>query len=412
MNMQCRALNAIVLVVFFTAGVMAQSAGQDWPQWRGPNRDGAVIQFVPPSSWPEALTRQWQVEVGEGYASPVIAGDRVFVHTRRGDEEVVSALDATTGALVWQEAYPAPYELHPAAVQHGLGPKSTPATGDGKLFTFGISGILSSFDLATGRLLWRRDAPAVGPYYGTAMSPVVEGDLLIAHVGGHDQGALTAFEAASGEARWSWSGDGPSYGSPVVSELGGVRQVVTYTQSYLVGIAVASGELLWQVPFTTPSVQNTVTPIVAGDVVISSGLAKGLSALRVEREDDVWTTETIWENRSVSFYMSSPVLVGGAIYGLSDRNSGQYVCVDVATGETLWMSEGRQAANAAVVRAGELLLLLNNAAELFILETSRRGFEPLRRYDVADSQTWAHPAIVGDSLFVKDESTLARWTLR
>ncbi len=412
MNMQCRALNAIVLAVFFTAGVMAQSSGSDWPQWRGPNRDGAVIQFVPPSPWPEALTRQWQVEVGEGYASPVIAGDRVFVHTRRGDEEVVSALDATTGDLVWQEAYPALYALHPAAVQHGLGPKSTPATGDGKLFTFGISGILSGFDLATGQLLWRRDAPAVGPYYGTAMSPVVEGDLLIAHVGGHDQGALTAFEAASGEARWSWSGDGPSYGSPVVLELGGVRQVVTYTQSYLVGIAVASGELLWQVPFTTRSAQNTVTPIVAGDVVISSGLEKGLSALRVEREDDVWTTQTIWENRSVSFYMSSPVLVGGAIYGLSDRNSGQYVSVDVATGETLWMSEGRQAANAAVVWAGELLLLLNNAAELFILETSRRGFEPLRRYDVADSQTWAHPAIVGNSLFVKDESTLARWTLR
>ena len=124
------------------------------------------------------------------------------------------------------------------------------------------------------------------------------------------------------------------------------------------------------------------------------------------------TTHTIWENRSVSFYMSSPVIVGGAIYGLSDRNSGQYVCVDIATGETLWMSEGRQAANAAVVRAGDVLLLLNNAAELFVLETPRRGFEPLRRYDVAESQTWAHPAIVGDSLFVKDESTLARWTLR
>ena len=400
------------LVPVGLAVISAQSQSADWPQWRGPNRDGAVIQFVPPPAWPEALTRQWQVEVGEGYASPVVAGDRVFVHTRRGDDEVVSALDATTGDVVWQAAYPAPYELHPAAVQHGLGPKSTPAISDGKLFTFGISGILSGFDLATGQLLWRRDAPAAGPYYGTAMSPVVEGDLLIAHVGGHDHGALTAFDTASGEERWSWSGDGPSYASPVVSELGGVRQVVTYTQSYLVGIAVASGELLWQVPFTTRSVQNTVTPIVEGDIVISSGLAKGLSALRVERADDAWTTHTIWENRSVSFYMSSPVIAGGAIYGLSDRNSGQYVCVDVASGDTLWMSEGRQAANAAVVRAGDVLLLLNNAAELFILETSRRGFEPLRRYDVAESQTWAHPAIVGDSLFVKDESTLARWSLR
>ena len=408
-------MRAPTIAVFVTAALcapLAQSQPTNWPQWRGPNRDGAATARGPSTSWPDAITRRWRVEVGLGYSSPVVVGDQVVVHTRRGEDEVVSALNATTGALIWQAAYPAPYALHPAAAQHGLGPKSTPAANAGRVFTLGISGILSGFDITTGRLLWRREAPEVGPYYGTAMSPVVDGDLLIAHVGGHDDGALTAFDVASGEVRWSWSGDGPSYGSPVVAELGGVRQVVTYTQSYLVGIAAVSGELLWQVPFTTRSVQNTITPIVAGDVVMSSGLEKGLSAIRIARANDGWTTHTLWENQSVSFYMSSPVLAGRALYGLSDRNSGQYVSVDVVTGDTRWVSEGRQAANAVVLRAGEWLLLLNNAAELFVLDTSRDGFEPVRRYDVADGQTWAHPAVVGDSMFIKDESGLARWTLR
>ena len=407
-----RATFATILLAVGSCALLAQNGRSDWPQWRGPNRDGSVPNVESLRSWPHALTRHWQIDVGEGYSSPVIEGERVVIHTRRGDDEVVTTFDTTTGTLLWQATYPCPYDLHPAAAQHGLGPRSTPTISDGKVCTFGISGILSCFDLATGQLLWRKNAPPVGPYYGTAMSPVVTGDFLVAHVGGHDQGALTAFDITSGEERWRWAGDGPSYGSPVVAVLGGVSQVVTYTQSYLVGIDTASGNLLWQVPFKTLSAQNSVTPIITGDIVISSGFESGLSALRVMRESNGWTTQTMWTNRQISFRMSSPIVAHNAIYGLSHLNSGQYVSVDLVTGNTLWRSEGRQAANAAAVRTGKWLLLLNNAGELFVLDTFQRSFEPIRRYDVADGQTWAHPAIVGDSIFIKDDTTLARWTLR
>ena len=406
------AVVAALVAAGLSAVLHAQGRSADWPQWRGPNRDGAVGAFAPPSSWPEQLTLRWRVELGEGYASPVVVGNRVYIHTRKDSNEIISALNTVTGDVIWQDTYPAPYALHPAAAQHGPGPKSTPVVSEGKLFTFGISGILSGLDAATGRVLWRKEAPSVGPFYGTAMSPIVEGALLIAHVGGHDRGALSAFDTASGDLHWSWSEDGPGYGSPVMATFGGTRQLVSYTQRSLVGIAAGSGELLWQVPFETRSTQNSVTPIVYGDLLISSGLEKGLSALRIMSRAGAWTTDTVWENSDVSFYMSSPVLVGDTIYGLSHRNSGQWVCVDARTGQTLWTTEGRQAANAAIVWGGDLLFLLNNAAELFVVEASPASFEPLRMYSVGDSQTWAHPALVGDSIFIKDDSTLAHWSLR
>ena len=397
-------------------GVLSMSAPADgqssgWAQWRGPDRDGAVTSFTPPGSWPEQLTRRWQVEVGLGYGTPLVVGDRVYLHTHVDGDEVTTALDAVTGEAVWRESYVSPYQMNPAAARHGRGPKSTPALSDGKLFTLGLSGILSGLDAETGEVLWRREAPAVGPIYGTGMSPIVDGDRLIAHVGGHDRGSLVAFDTETGDVHWSWNGDGPSYASPIIATVAGTRQLITYTQSNLVGLDVATGELLWGVPFTTRLFQNIITPIIYGDVVISSGLDNGVSALRVTRRGTQWNVEPIWENADVSFYMSNPVRIEDAIYGLSHLNSGQFVCLDVTTGATLWATEGRQATNAAVVRAGDLLFLLSDEAELIVARASRSGFEPLQRYPVADSPTWAQPAIVGDRIYIKDDSTLALWSI-
>ena len=395
-----------------SATALGQQASSDWPQWRGPNRDGAVASFAPPSFWPAELTRRWQVEVGLGYGTPIVVGNRIYLHTHQESDEITTALDAATGEVIWQDSYGAPYQMNPAAARHGRGPKSTPVVADGRVFTFGLSGILSALDVRTGDVLWRRDRAEVGPLYGTAMSPIVNGDLLIAHVGGHDRGSLTAFDVASGDVRWNWNGDGPSYGSPIIADVAGTRQVITYTQSNLVGIEAATGDLLWGVPFTTRSVQNTFTPIVYGDVIISSGLGSGVSALRVVRRGTRWGVQTVWENTDAAFYMSNPVLIGDAIYGLSHHNSGQFVCLDASTGETLWRSEGRQATNAAIIRAGPILFLLIDEAELIVADASRSEFAPIQRYSVADSATWAQPTIVGDRIYIKDDATLALWSWR
>jgi putative pyrroloquinoline-quinone binding quinoprotein len=210
--------------------VVAQTPRGDWPQWRGPNRDGTLQAFPEPAAWPEQLTRRWKVEVGAGYATPIVVGNRVYAFSRQQDNEVMRALDADTGKIVWETSYAAPFRMNPATSRHGPGPKSTPTYANGRLFTLGISGIVTAFDAATGKQVWQKPAPPVEPLYHTAQSALVDRDLVILHVGGHNQGALTAFDPETGAERWKWNGDGPSYGSPIVADIGGTRQVITLSQ--------------------------------------------------------------------------------------------------------------------------------------------------------------------------------------
>jgi outer membrane protein assembly factor BamB len=242
------------------------------------------------------------------------------------------------------------------------------------------------------------------------MSALVDRGLVILHVGGHDNGALTAFDAVTGDVKWRWAGDGPAYGSPVVAELGGVRQVITFTQANLVSVSAATGELLWRRPFEVRATRNAVTPILHGRLLIVSGLGKSVTAIAVARGDGQWTTEDAWENSETSMDMSTGVVIGSTLFGFSPRNSGQFFALDANTGKTLWLSDGRQAENAAVVRAGDVWLALEDDAELVVVSAEATRFAPLRRYAVADSSTWAQPVISGDRVFVKDVTSLALWT--
>ena len=411
MTIRERSVLALISVVCALTIAGDVLMAQDWPQWRGPNRDGVVISFREPASWPESLNQEWTVEVGSGYATPILVGDRIYMHARQDEDEVMMALDAATGDVIWQTGYAAPFRMNPAARRHGPGPKATPTFAEDRLYTLGMSGIVSAFDANSGEHLWRTEADRVGPLYGTSMSPLVDGERVIVHIGGHDRGALTAFNRETGTVEWSWDGDGPAYGSPVIAEFDGLRHVITFTQENLIGVSASTGELLWRRPFTTRSTQNTITPILHGRSVIVSGLGNPTTAFTVLRRDNGWVTENIWENPAFSLYMTNGVVVGGVLFGLSHRNSGQYFALDAETGTTLWTSEGRQATNAAILGAGDLLFMLEYDAELRVARAGRNGLTPLRLYTVADSATWAHPTIAGNRIFVKDVSTLTLWTL-
>ena len=329
---------------------------------------------------------------------------------------MVSSVNPEDGKVLWSQSYPAPYTMNEAAVKHGQGPKSTPVFADGKLYTLGIGGILSCFDAATGELRWRKEFakqfPQTSPIFGTAMSPLVDRGMVIAHVGGNDTGALTAFDAASGNVKWSWKGDGPAYASPVIIELSGVRQLVTQTQQNVVGVDVASGALLWKIPFTTPFSQNIVTPVFYGDTLIYSGTQKGTMGAAIVKTGGQWSVKELWSNQEVSMYMSSPVLKGNLLFGFSHRNKGQFFCLDAQTGKTLWTGAPRQGDNASILLAGDLLFLLGNDGELIIARASAKGFEPVRRYTVADSATWASPLLLDSGVVIKDFDSLTFWTWR
>jgi outer membrane protein assembly factor BamB len=403
-----KAFGALLLVVCCLWTPLAQAPSAAWPQWRGPARDGVASGFSVPPAWPAQLTKKWQVEVGLGHSSPVVTGNRVVIHTREGERELVSAFDLASGKRLWQDGVAAPYKMNPAALGHGPGPKSTPAIADGRVFTLGISGIFSAHDLATGKLLWRKNAPRTPPEFGTASSPLVDGSNVIAFLGGQNSGALTALDAATGAVKWEWKGDGPAYSSPVVASFGATRQLIVQSQNKLVSVA-ADGRLLWEVSTKTPYEQNSVTPVVIGNRVISAGLENPTTAYRPARTATQWTTPIAWSNTDVSMYMSSPAASDGVLFGLSNKNRGQFFAIDTETGKTLWTTKGREAENASIVRAGDYLVMGTTNGELIVARVNAARYEEVKRYLVADSAMWAHPAFAGRTIIVKDVNKLIAW---
>lgn len=224
-----------------------------------------------------------------------------------------------------------------------------------------------------------------------------------------DYEALTAFDAVTGSVRWR-AGDDGFFMSPLVCELGGVRQAVTVTQKAVIGVSLTDGRVLWQAPWSGGGSGGPM-PVLYDGMVIVSALDSGVAAFRPLKTAETWTVETAWTTKDVSMYLSNPVVIGDTLFGLSHRSSGQYFALDARSGKTLWLGSPRQAANTAVVKAGDVLFLLNDAGELIVTRSSRTGFEPLRRYEVATSATWAQPAISGHRFFIKDTRSVALWTL-
>ncbi len=394
---------------------LAVTAG-DWPQWRGVHRDGTLDQVRLPAELPQKLNRQWSVKVGSGHSSPVLSQGRLFVFARDGSDEIVYALDPASGKTIWKQSYPAPYRVNFAAASHGPGPKSTPVAQDGKLVTLGISGILACWDMKDGHSIWRKEFgkeyKETSPTFGTAMSPIVDNGTVIAHVGGEDSGALTAFDLNSGAVKWRWNGDGPGYASPIIATLAGVRQVVTQTQKFITGLRADTGQLLWRIPFTTNYTQNIVTPLVYKDTLIVAGLGNPTAGMRVAGNGATFSIAKLWDNAQAPMYMSSPVLANGTLFGFSNKNKGQFFAMDPASGKVLWTSPPRQGDNAALEIGGQILFALKDDAELLAIRTAPGGFELQRTYKVADSSTYAHPVITDAGVFVKDTQSVSLWTWR
>jgi outer membrane protein assembly factor BamB len=401
---------AVVVLASASLG-QAQRASADVTQWRGTNRDGAVQGFTAPQAWPETLVKRWTVEVGTGYATPLVVGNRVFVFSRLGENEAMTALDGDSGKVVWQQSYPAPFAMNPATKAHGPGPKSTPVYFNGRLYSIGMTGVVTAWDAASGKQVWQKPGTGVAMEYTShSFSPLVEAGRVIFHVGGKDKGALTAFDLATGDVRWSWAGDGPGYASPIVANLGGTRQIIVPTQAKLVSVDAATGALLWERPLVHQFSSNAITPIVYGEAIIVAGTGP-LMEIAVARRGPQWTTEQVWENTELPLRFTTAVLAGDTLFGMSGRNAGQYYAMDARSGKALWTSEGRQAAHASIAHSGDLVLSLESDGELVVLRKSATAFEPLRRYKVAETETWAQPAFSGNRILVKDVTSLTLWTL-
>ena len=368
-----------ILAILFAAIAAIQTvSAQDWTQWRGPNRDGVVKDFVAPAPWPEKLKLIWKTEVGSGYSSPVVSKDRAWIHTRKGEEEFVSCLDLKTGKLIWSKSYPVAFTKNQYAKDMGKGPHSTPALYDGKLYTLGVTAILSCFDANTGELKWRKDfgAPDTSKMFcGTAFSPVIDQGNLIIYVGDDIRGgSMFAFDPATGRERWVWTGEGPGYASPIVVEIEGARQIVTMTDKSVIGVESKTGKLLWRLPWPDEWNENIVTPILYKNTLIFSGIRKGTMAVQVAKNGAEWATKQLWHNPEIAMYMNSPVLEGDHMFGMSSKRKGQYFCLEAATGKVLWATEGREGFNAAILNTKDALIDFVERRQLDCGEKERERF--------------------------------------
>lgn len=395
---------SIIAVCAVVALSPATSQAHDWPQWRGPNRDGKVVGFTAPKSWPSTLTPKWKVPVGQGDATPALVGDRLYVFTRQGGDEVLSCLSAADGKVLWEAKYAARAVTGPASSHPG--PRSSPTVAQGKVITLGVGGVLSCFDADTGKRLWQITEFTEVPAYFTAMSPLVADGLCVAHLGGRQRGTVLAMHLATGQVKWKWSGDGPAYASPVLATIDGAAQVVTQTENSLLGLALADGKLLWQVatPVAGRAV-NAVTPVVDGSVVIYSGQGRGTHAVRIEKQGDAFAAKPLWSNEDVGSGFTTPVLKDGVLFGISDR--GNVFAMEAQSGKVLWRDSARRDRFGAVVDAGQVLVALEGNGQLTVFAPSREGFQEIAHLRVAEAATYAHPILDGNRMFIKDRDSLA-----
>ncbi len=407
-----RAMRRLGIIVGCLATIQASGVlAQDWPQWRGANRDGKAT-FTPPQTWPKSLTKKWQVNVGNGVATPALVGDRLYVFARRDGDEVTSCHDASSGKELWADKYKA-NGASGAAAQFP-GPRSSPTVVDGKVVTLGVQGTLSCLDAASGKKLWRTTETGEDsvPRFFTSCSPIVVDGLCIVQFGGEEKGGIAAYDLTSGAEKWKWNGDGTAYASPDLLTIEGVKMVVALTANKLVGLSVGDGKLLFQSPFavTGMGAYNAATPIVGGDIVYISGTSRGTKALKIEKQGDTYKPRELWKTpRDMSVQFVTPVLKSGLLFGISARNF--LFCLNAETGKTAWIERVRgERGYGTVVDAGPVLLVLTTNGQLLVCEPSDKKFQQVAKYKVAEDGTYAYPVAAGNRIFIKDYDDVTLWT--
>ncbi len=424
-----RTIIAVTGVVFLMTARCALT--QDWPQWRGVNRDAKATGFTAPKTWPKELTPKWKAAVGQADATPALVGDKLYVFARQGDEEITRCLDAATGKEVWADKYAAAGATGPSSGH--AGPRSSPTVADGKVVTLGVRGTLSCLDAASGKVLWRKDDfSGAWPKFFTASSPIVVGGLCLAQLGGAGNGAVVAYDLATGGQKWKWTGDAPAYASLALMTVDGTKLIVAETEKSIVALNIADGKLAWETPFAAQGMSyNAATPIVDGQTLIYCGQGRGAKAVKIEKQGDGFAAKELWSNPDNSVQFNTPVLKNGMLVGMSQR--GDFFCLNAQDGKTAWTAPstppaaGAEAAEGGggrggrggrgrggygtVVDAGSVLLALTPASELIAFQPSDKAYTELARIKVADTATYAYPIVSGKRIFVQDQDSVILWTI-
>ena len=384
---------------------------QDWPQWRGTNRDGKVTGFNVPQTWLQQFNQTWKVVVGFGDATPALVKNKLYVFTRQADKEILQCLDPSTGKQVWQStAYPAITVTGPAASHPG--PRSSVTVADGKVITLGVAGDISCFDASSGKLLWRNeDFKGAVPQFFTGMSPLVSSGICYAHLGGPKTGQFIAFDLSTGAIKWKVEGESPAYGSPVLITIDGSKQIVFQAQTKLVSFDPSDGKQLWEfaTPVGTGMVENATSPVADQNKIYYTGLNNGFNAIEIKKDGTTFIVNKLWSNPDFSTAFSTPLLKDGFLYGLSKRS--RLFCINASTGQTAWTDNTALQSFGSIVDAGSVIIVSTSNSNFVVLKPDGQKYNQVTLIKLKENSIYAHPILSGNRIFIKDNESLTLFTL-
>ncbi len=380
----------------------------NWPGFRGPGRDSIVSVIRIKTDWSASPPVElWRRQIGPGWSSFAVSGDLLYTQEQRGDDEIVSCYNANTGVPVWVHRDAARFWESNA----GAGPRATPTLHEGRVYSFGATGILNALDARNGAVLWSRNAASdTGkkiPGWGFASSPLVVGDLVVVATAGQ----LAAYDASTGAPRWFGPKDGGGYSSPQLLKLGGVEQILLISGIGATSVAPADGAVLWTYPWpdTGGILQGAVT--ADGDLLIGGGGAMGGTGLRrvsVSHGPSGWNIEERWTSNGLKPYFSDFVVRDGHAFGF-DGNI--LACIDLKDGKRKWKG-GRYGQGQMVLLLDQgLLLVLSEEGELALVRAATDQFTQLARFPAMEGKTWNHPVVAGDRLLVRNGSEMVAFRL-
>ncbi len=438
MNRTFRSILATLLLgSLVTAGA---SLAEDWPEWRGPggraiwSEDGIVERF--PS---EGLTVRWRTPIKEGYAGPVVAGGKVFVAdferhkgTPRIDgTERMLALDEATGKVLWTHSWEVDYSSLMAS--YAEGPRAVPTVDGDRVYVIGAAGHLLCLNTNTGKVIWQKHYPTdydVGiPVWGFSSSPIVNGDLLIAIVGGEPDALVVAFDKKTGAEVWRAleASSEPGYSQPTIVEVAGHRQLLIWHPMAMSSLDPDSGDVLWHFPFETRGALTVATPVVENNLLFLSTFYGG--SLMLELDDgpgvkELWRmkgrSEMPGDTEALHSLITTPILKGETIYGIDSY--GELRALDAPTGKRLWedktMARQGRWGSAYVVEQGDRWVVFNDLGELILCRFTRNGYEEIDRTKLIEPTTsagfgprkrfdakinWGHPAYANRHVFIRND---------
>lgn len=402
-----------------TAGSRPSPVGAgEWPQWRGPNRDGVSQETGLLKSWPgSGPPLSWQVNgLGQGTSSVAITADRIYTMGKRGDSEVVIALNKADGKELWATG------IGPSQTKFSHAePKSTPTVDGDLLFAVGMNGSIACVESKSGKLVWKKDYESefggrMMSSWGYSESPLVDGDRVVCTPGG-DQAALVALDKKSGRVIWKAAvpqSGGAGYSSIVIAEVGGVRQYITLLgqSAGLVGVAAKDGKLLWKYNRVANNTANIPTPIVRGDFVfVSTGYGAGAALLKLTQAGGGIRAEEKYFINGNEFqnHHGGMVLIGDHVYAGSGHNNGLPTCIDLRTGKIVWGKQrGPGSESAAVVAADGHLYFRYQNAVMALIEATPAAYKLKGSFRIPNGATpsWSHPVVASGRLYLRDQDRL------